>query len=241
MSDKIIIVSGGTGNLGKAVVDRLSAQECKIYLPVRDVAKFRKMYDNSSDESAEYTSRKVYAMECDLKSFEKINKFVDTVATLEQGRIDAVLNIAGGIHPPKAITEIDENFFDEYFKLNFESSMYLSVCALKYMRKNMYGRIVLTGAIAGLEPVKEKFVYSVSKAALINLMESINLEMKDYNIRCNMIVPSVLDTSENRSWATEDEIKNFVSTSEVAEIISDIISDKYNSLNQSILKITGNY
>ena len=71
MSDKIIIVSGGTGNLGKAVVDRLSAQECKIYLPVRDVAKFRKMYDNSSDESAEYTSRKVYAMECDLKSFEK--------------------------------------------------------------------------------------------------------------------------------------------------------------------------
>ncbi len=241
MSEKIIIVSGGTGNLGKAVVEKLSSENNKIYLPVRSLDKFRKMYDSSSDESAEYIPRKIYALECDLSKYDEIKNFVDSVAGMENGRIDALVNLAGGIHPPVELSGIDEKFFDEYFKLNFESSLFLSTSVLKYMKENQCGSIIFTGALAGLKMMKGRYVYSAGKAALINLMESIALEMKQYNIRCNMVMPSVLDTKENREWASEEEAKKFVSTSEVADAISGLLSDKYKSLNQTILKLTGNY
>ncbi len=241
MSEKIIIVSGGTGNLGKAVVEKLSSENYKIYLPVRSLDKFRKMYDNSTDENAEYAPRKIYALECDLSKYAEIKNFVDSVAGMENGRIDALVNLAGGIHPPVELSGIDEKFFDEYFKLNFESSLFLSTCVLKYMKENQNGSIIFTGALAGLKMMKGRYVYSAGKAALINLMESIALEMKQYNIRCNMVMPSVLDTKENREWASEEEASKFVSTSEVAEAIYGLLSEKNKSLNQTILKLTGNY
>lgn len=242
MSDKIIIVSGGTGNLGKAVVDVLSEQPgYKIYLPVRNLEKFNKMYDNSSEENAQWRLRKIYGFQCDLNNNDEIKNFVESVAKLENNKIDILINLAGGIHPPKDISEIDEKFFMDNFKLNFLSAFNLSEYSIKYMKENSFGRIVFIGALAGLNMMPGRFVYSMSKASLISLMNSISLEMKEYNIKCNLILPSMLDTKENRLWGGEDEAKNWVTPEEVAGIIADIISDKYKSLNKSIIKVLGNY
>jgi NAD(P)-dependent dehydrogenase (short-subunit alcohol dehydrogenase family) len=72
-------------------------------------------------------------------------------------------------------------------------------------------------------------------------MNTISSEFKDKNIRCNTIIPGTIDTPANREWGSEEDIKNWVKPEDIADIIFDLISDKYKSVRESLIKIYGSY
>ncbi len=61
------------------------------------------------------------------------------------------------------------------------------------------------------------------------------------NIRCNTIIPSIIDTPANREWGTPDEIEKWVKTEDVAKIIYDFVSDEYSGVRNSNIKVYGSY
>ena len=76
---KTAIVTGGTGALGKYVVEKFCAEGYKVYIPVTSLKKFMQIFDSSLDENSEFTLRKIYAFECDALDEESVNEFVEKV------------------------------------------------------------------------------------------------------------------------------------------------------------------
>ncbi len=242
VSERTAIVTGGTGALGRKVALKLADEGITVYVPSRSLEEFNKVFDSSQDEKSEYFKlRKIFCFVCDAGDENSVKDFVNTVASQENGKIDYLINTVGGISPNANVIDLTADTLNKMIVLNFMSAFYFTKEVLKFMKVKSYGRIISIGAIAALETTPGRFAYSFSKAGVINLMDTISEEMKDFNIRCNTIIPSILDTPANREWGSADEIKKWVKPEDVARIIYDFISDEFSPVRNSNIKVYGNY
>jgi len=242
MKEKSAIVTGGTGVLGRVIVNMLVEQGMKVYIPVVSIEDFNNVYDKSSEaDEKEFKLKKIFGIVCDAFDEKSVKDFVEDVEGYEKGSIDYLINTVGGIHPNMSIGDMDTQTFDKMFNLNFKSTFYFTRECINVMKKNNFGRIVSIGAIAGTETTPQKFAYAYAKAGVISLMDTVAEEYKEQNIRANVVIPSIIDTPANREWGSEEDIKKWVKPEEVAEAILFLISDKGNSIRNSHIKVFGNY
>ncbi|MBN1634448.1 MAG: SDR family oxidoreductase [Ignavibacteria bacterium] len=238
---KSVIVTGGTGGLGRRVVEKLTKEGLKVYIPSRSIDEFNGIFDSSKNPDSEFSLRKIYSFECDAENENEVNEFIDKVLLSEKGEISGLVNLVGGINEPSKIENLNTSDLMKMFSLNFLTCFYFTKGVMKIMKKNNFGRIISIGAIAALEPTPERLAYSISKNSVINLMNTVSLEMKGYNIKCNTIIPSIIDTPANREWGSEDEIKKWVKPEEISDVIYGLISGKLLSVRESVIKIYGEY
>lgn len=242
MNERVAVITGGTGALGRKIAGKFSENGIKVYIPSESIENFNKVFDKSAGgELSDIKIRKIFSFECDATDENSVNEFIENVSKLENGKIDYLINTVGGINPSANVSELKTDDLDKMINLNFKSVFYFSRGILKLMSKNKSGRIISIGAIAGLNPTPGRFAYSFSKAGVINLMETISEEMKDFNIRCNTVIPSVIDTPANREWGSEEDIKRWVTPEEISEIIFALISEKFSGVRSSIIKVYGSY
>lgn len=240
MKNKIAIVTGGTGALGRQVANKLADEGIRVYVPAHNMDEFNSVFDNSqSVETSEFRLRKIYAFECDALDENSVREFVRSVSVQEKGGIDFLINTVGGINPVCDVADTLTSDFDSMFNLNFRSAFFFSREVLKIMRPRKYGRIISISAMAGLEAAPGRFSYSFSKAGVVSLMNTISEEMKGYNIRCSTIVPSVIDTPANREWGSPEDINKWVKPAQIANIIYGLLTDEFSPVRSSIIKVYG--
>lgn len=223
MEEKVIIVTGGTGALGRFIVEKYAAEGWKVYIPVVSMKKFISIFDNSQNKDSEFTLRKIYAFECDALDESAIKEFVLKVSALEKGKINLLVNTVGGFHEEINVSEFMTESFDNWFNLNFKTAFLFSREFLNVVKNNYHASIVSISSIAAVNPMPGRLAYNVSKTALITLMETISKE--NNNVNCHAIVTSVIDTPANREWGSEEDIKKWVKPEEIA--------DKIYNLNES--------
>ena len=242
LENKIAIVTGGTGALGRHIVNKFVDEGAKVYVPSTSLESFNDVFDNSQNyDGGEFKVKKIFSFVCDATNENSVKDFVESVSVQEQDRIDFLINTVGGIHGNITIDSLSTDDFNKFMSLNFFSTFFFSREVLKIMQKNNYGRIVSIGAIAALQTTVGKFAYSVSKQAVINLMNTISSENKDLNIRANTIVPGIIDTPANRQWGSEDEVKKWVKPTDIANIIVDFLKPDHDSVRESIIKVYGSF
>ncbi|HRI86108.1 MAG TPA: SDR family oxidoreductase [Ignavibacteria bacterium] len=238
MNHKVAIVTGGTGAIGRAISFKLSDEGIKIYVPTRDLAKFNEVFDRSQNaDTNEFNLNKIFSFNCDITDENSVIEFVNNICAIENGRIDYLINTAGGIDNPVKTAELKTKSLLNMLDLNFMSAFYFSREVLKYMLKNNFGRIISFGSKSSTEITADRFAYSFSKRGVIDLMNILSEENKDFNIRCNTIIPGIVDTPSNREWGDEDDFKKWTNTNDIAEIVSDLLKDKFKSLRSSELKL----
>lgn len=238
--NKVIIVTGGTGNLGRVIVDYLSETGNKIYVPAQNIDKFRNIFDKSQKDN-NYRLNKVFGFECDASKSDSVKEFINSVSKLENGKIDCLINTIGGIHKSVNIVDSDENVLDTMIDLNFRSTYYFSKETAKVMKANKYGRIISISSLASLKIPKGLYYYGFTKTAVNQLMDTISEELKQFNVRCNTIIPGTIDTPSNREWGSEEDIKKWISPIQIAKVIHHLISEDFDSIHSSDIKILGNY
>lgn len=241
MSERVAIVTGGTGALGRHIVTRLESEGYKIYIPTLTMDEFNEVFDRSSDDTEDIKIRKIFAFDCDATSYESVTEFLNKVVSQERGNVGYLVNTVGGIDTPSTVGELSNERIEKMLSLNFYTAFNFTSGILSTMSGNKFGRIVSVGALAGLQTSPGRFAYSMSKQALINLMETVSEEYKDSNISCSTIVPGIIDTPGNREWGTEDDVKRWVKPSQLAGIISSIFSDDWSISRGSIIKALGDY
>jgi NAD(P)-dependent dehydrogenase (short-subunit alcohol dehydrogenase family) len=236
--NKIAIVTGGTGALGRIIVNLFAGKGMKVYVPVRSIEEFRKVFDNSisPDENDSFKLRKIYALECDASVESDVKAFIDDVAKRE-GTIDYLVNTVGGYHPKKMIKDMEYGFVENMINLNFKSTFCFCQCALEYMTKNNYGRIIAIGAMPAIITSPGKFAYSVSKSAVVNLIQAISEEYKDKNITANVVIPSTIDTEANRRSMPDADYSQWVKPESIAETILFSLSESAKSFRGNIIKM----
>jgi NAD(P)-dependent dehydrogenase (short-subunit alcohol dehydrogenase family) len=237
--NKIAIVTGGTGALGRVIVSLFADKGMRVYVPVRKVEDFRNMFDTSkSEEAAAFKLRKIYGLQCDAMKEDDVIRFIGDVLKQEK-HIDYLINTVGGYHTKKNIVEMDTELVDKMMNLNFKSSFYFCKNVLKSMIENGFGRIVAIGAMPALEITPGKFAYSVSKSNVVNLIQTIAEECKDNDITANVIVPSIIDTPANRASMPNADFSRWVKPEDIAETVLFLLSDTAGSLRGNVVKMYG--
>ncbi len=180
LDDKVIVISGGTKGVGCAIAEEFAHEGARVVIGGRDEAAalriIRTMQTYGSDGIFVHT---------ELENVEDCKKLFDE-AVNAYGKIDGFFNYAG-VTPISALDTCDVETFDRVMNINFRACFFCCQQAIKYMRQNGGGSIILTGSAHAWGGQKDRAAYACSKGVLLTLMEHIAHNYASEQIRCNYL------------------------------------------------------
>lgn len=223
---KQIIVSGATGNLGKVVVGKLTGLGYDLHINVRNSAK-----------AGDFDPAFVSAYEADLTNTDQAEKFVSN-AISKAGRIHAGVFLAGGF-APGILEETSVQDIEKMISMNFFTAFNLIKPLKAHFELNGGGQIILVGARPALVPTQGavSFAYTISKSLLFQMADMINAEGKKTDVSASVVVPSIIDTPDNREAMPEADFNTWISPEDMAEGIAFILSETGSKMRETVLKL----
>jgi NAD(P)-dependent dehydrogenase (short-subunit alcohol dehydrogenase family) len=233
LQDHIVIVTGGTGELGQHVTRRFQNLGARVIVPFVSEQELQAFHTRHPD-----VAKNVRFIRLDVRESDKVRKFIQSVAENE-GAPDAVVNLVGGyaFGPPVAEAEWFE--FQNMIELNLVPTFNLCQAVLPHMLQKGRGKIVNVGARAGLEGSANHAAYSIAKAAVIRFTEALAAEVKHRNINVNCVLPSVIDTAFNRRDMPDADFSHWVAPADLAEVIVFLASDAARAVHGAAIPVYG--
>ncbi|MBP8072362.1 MAG: SDR family NAD(P)-dependent oxidoreductase [Brevundimonas sp.] len=223
MSERVIAITGGHGVLGRAVVEAALADGLKVAV-----------IDHASGQSAPAGVLELGGV--DLTDPDSATKAIDAVAS-HFGRLDALLNIAGGF--VWQTTDDADPAWAKMFALNLTTALNASRAALPHLQASPEGRIVNVGANAALKSAAGMGAYAASKAGVHRLTESLAEEVKETSVTVNAVLPSILDTAQNRKDMPDADPAKWVAPSDLARVMLFLASPDSRAITGALVPVTG--
>jgi NAD(P)-dependent dehydrogenase (short-subunit alcohol dehydrogenase family) len=211
MSERVAIVVGAGGELGRATAEKLAAAGFTVVGVDRSEEGLKELPDGIRYEAGDATDPAV------------ARSLVDQIA-VEVGSPEVLVNTIGTYHLGEALAATPEDL-RLMIDVNAGTALWLTQAVAPYMRERGSGAIVHVAARPGLEPTAGMATYSVSKAALVHLTRVLDLELRPLGIRVNAVAPQLLDTAKTRPYLPPDLLAHAVSPQAVADIIAYLVSD----------------
>lgn len=205
IKDQVVVITGGTGVLGRAIGSHLAREGAKVVLLGR-----RKDVGEELAEDIRKQGGHATFMVCDVTDIEAVNQVRDEVVRL-YGRIDALLNAAGGnmpgatIPPGKTLFDVQVEEFQRVLNVNLTGTLIPTQAFLKPMTEAGHGSIVNFSSMAAFRPLSRVMGYAAAKAGISNLTAFLANEVASKFspcIRVNAIAPGFFLTDQNRSLLT---------------------------------------
>ncbi|WNH12451.1 SDR family NAD(P)-dependent oxidoreductase [Thalassobellus suaedae] len=193
LKNKVAIITGGAGGIGKATAKLFLSEGAKVMLVGRTEQTLKKVIDEFDSPNIAYCVGDVSKSE-DTKNYvnETVSKF---------GEIDIFFNNAGIEGTSKSIVEYPENTFDQVIAVNLKG-VWLG-CQYVIPKMSDGGSVIITSSVAGIKGFKGMGAYVASKHAVVGIMRTAALENADRNIRVNTIHPGPVDTRMMREIERE--------------------------------------
>ena len=186
LSDKVALITGGTGGIGKSIAKKFSEEGAEIIVAGRSSKKI----DSTIKELGSG-----FPIVFDIQNEQEIKDGINEIIQ-KFGRIDILVNNAG-IHPkPKPIHEIEESEWNKIIDVNLSGQFRVTKHVIPNMLKNGNGSIINISSDAGLRAFEnyQADAYSASKAALVLLTKTWAIEYAKNKIRVNCVCPGTIDT-----------------------------------------------
>lgn len=234
LTDQVVIVTGATGNLGGATVRALYQAGARLALVDRTIdARFGRLFPELAGMPERYLPLKA-----DLTDEAEVEAMVErTVAHF--GAIDGLINIAGGYRAGTPVHETDLATLQFLFDLNVRTMFLASRAVLPHMITRRKGRIVSMSARAALQGSRNMAAYSLAKAAVIRLTESMAAEVRQYGINVNTILPGTIDTPQNRADMPQADFSRWVAPEALADVILFLLSEAARAIHGAAIPVYG--
>jgi len=154
------------------------------------------------------------------------------------GRIDALFNIAGGFRWIK-IEDSHSADLDFLFRINVQTAANAVRAALPALKASPAGRIVNVGALAAEKATAGMGPYAASKASVLRLTESLAEELKDAGVTVNAVLPSIIDTMQNRADMPKADFSRWVAPADLAEVMLFLASEKARAVTGALIAVRG--
>src|SRR5215470_8867359 len=228
LRSKIVVVTGGFGQLGMAVAR--AALDAGAQLAALDRA------PPPADTTAH--SGVLALGDLDLAETDAAVRALDQVAG-RFGGLDAVVNVAGTFRW-EALEHGSVDTWDLLYRINLRSAVSVSRAALPHLIKRGGGRIVNIGAGAAAARAGAGMgAYTASKAGVAKLTESLADELKDRGITVNAVLPSIIDTPANRADMPKADFSRWVAPSAIADVIVFLLSDQARAVTGALIPVSG--
>jgi NAD(P)-dependent dehydrogenase (short-subunit alcohol dehydrogenase family) len=227
---KCAVITGGTGELGTAVVRRFLEEGMKVAISYRnpgDLGRF-----------SESVRAHILAVQTDVTIESQVIQLFETTLK-SMGPIDIVVNTVGGFVPSKLITDVTVDEWDRMMNMNLKTTFLCTREALRRMKGRTYGRIINISAMSGLRPSVGRSAYAVSKSAVSLFTEIAGMEQKGSGITVNAIAPSIIDTEANRKSMPGEDYSRWVKPENIADIICYLCSDNAGDITGTTIKASG--
>ncbi|MHB1345911.1 MAG: SDR family NAD(P)-dependent oxidoreductase [Candidatus Humimicrobiaceae bacterium] len=181
LKDKVIIITGGTKGLGRALSLKCASLGAKVIVAGRNEKDGNYIINEIKNK---YKIQALF-IKVDLSDVGDCKKLISETVNYF-GRIDGLVNYAG-ILPASSIIDTEENLFDEVFNINVKGSFFCTKFAIISMLKTGGGSIVNIGSLHAYGGDEDRAAYSCSKGALLTLTKYVAKNYAKYNIRANWV------------------------------------------------------
>jgi NAD(P)-dependent dehydrogenase (short-subunit alcohol dehydrogenase family) len=221
---KTCVVTGAHGNMGRAVVEQFLTDGYAVV---------------GVDASVSVVASKHESHAVDLMNEDAANAFVQSVIA-RHSRIDVAVLTVGGF-AMGSIAETKTADIAHQYKLNFETAYNVARPVFLQMMEQGAGRLFLVGARPALSAAGSKgmIAYGLAKSLIFRVAEMMNDEAKGANVSVNVIVPSIIDTPQNRSAMPDADFAKWVRPEQIAEAIAFHASEQASALRESVIKVYG--
>lgn len=241
LKDRVVLITGGTGALGSAVTQTLLQAGARVATTYIIDAEFTRLQESVAADSRGADDAPVgdalTGHKVDLTNEDAVAALIDTIVS-KHGRLDGVVNIAGGfVFAP--LVETTSAQFDLMWNLNFRSLFLTSRAAYPHLKAGGGGTIVSIGARPGLQGSAGLGAYAASKAAVINFTQTLADEGRADGIRAFSILPSIIDTPANRAAMPDADFAAWVTPESLARVIRFVLEDESRDLSGATLPVYG--
>jgi NAD(P)-dependent dehydrogenase (short-subunit alcohol dehydrogenase family) len=224
-----VVITGAAGHLGQAVAATFRQRGARLVLLDRQADALQSAFGGWSD---------ALPLPVDLLQPEQVEASMGQ-AVKHFGRVDALCHIAGGFRMGEAVHETSDATWDFLMDLNARSFVNVARTIVPHLIGQGGGRIVTIGAAAAAKGAAQMGAYCASKSALIRLTEAMSAELKERNVNVNCVLPSIIDTPDNRAAMPDADSSRWVAPEALAEVIAFLTSDSARAIHGASIPVTG--
>ena len=210
--ERSVLVTGGAGGLGGAVLEVLRDQGWRVVAPVRS-------------GSAGRLPEGVVPVEADLNDPGEVAAAVETATADPAAPLRAVVNLAGGYAGGGLVHETPIDDFEAILRANLRPTYLVTAAALPRLVAAGGGSVVCVSSRAAVAPFAGAAGYATAKAAVLAFANAVAVEYKKSGVRCNTVLPSVIDTPGNRAGQPQADFSRWVTPAEIAQVIAFLAGD----------------
>ncbi|MFU8873484.1 SDR family NAD(P)-dependent oxidoreductase [Micromonospora sp. SL4-19] len=249
MAERTVLVTGGTGGLGGAVTAAFLKAGWRVVVPDReggkttpappgpvrvgrqlqlgasDAAPLRRLQLGASD-AAPRPGAVAEAVVADLLEPVGAARAVEAATSEPTAPLRAVVNLVGGYASGGLVHETPVEEFDRMLRINLRPTYLVTQAALPHLVAAGGGAVVCVSARAAVAPFPGSAGYATAKAAVLAFANAVAVEYRQRGVRCNTVLPSVIDTPANRAAQPEADHRRWVPPAEIAAVIRFLASDE---------------
>jgi len=226
MQGKAVIVTGAFGALGKVVAKAFGDRGAKVALVDKAPA----------PASLDLPGETLVLGGVDLTKADEARGVVEQVLA-RFGSLDVLVNVAGGFRW-ETVAEGDPATWDLLYHLNVVTAANMSRAAIRALSASGAGRIVNVGAGGAVKAAAGMGAYAASKAGVHRLTEALAEELKG-RVNVNAVLPSIIDTPQNRADMPKADFGAWVSPQDLAAVILFLASDEARAVTGALVPVNG--
>jgi len=233
LQGKVVLITGAAGVLGRAVVRKMAETGAYLALTARRLEPLQELAAELN-----LAAERSLLHAADLAAPEQAQALVDALAA-RWGGVDILLNLAGGWSGGKRLADVSDQEWQAALDRNLTSALHINRAVLPFMVKRGWGRIVNVGSKAAEQPGARQAAYNVAKAGVVALTQSIAADYRRQGISANVLLPSIIDTPDNRAQMPDSDFGRWVKPEELAAMMLFLCSDEAASINGASIAVYG--
>lgn len=226
---QVIVLTGAAGHLGRAVAHHFAARGATLVLIDVDHDRLLQAYGDVSE--------RLMLTAADLRDAVRTAAVVQAVLH-RFGGIDVLVNVAGGFRMGETVHETSDETWNFLFDLNTRTLLNMCRAVVPTMRARGRGRIVNVGAYGALHGGALMGAYAASKSSVIRLTEAMAAELREHGIGVNCVLPTIIDSPDNRAAMPDADPSRWVSPEALAEVIGFLASDAARAMHGAAVPVT---
>jgi NAD(P)-dependent dehydrogenase (short-subunit alcohol dehydrogenase family) len=231
--NKVIIIAGGVGELGAPVTSGFVERGARVIVPFVSEMKVAAFVSQFPAAATQVKFQRV-----DLTNEKMVERFAGDLQAKE-GRVDVLVNLTGGYEGGTSIAESEPSQFERMLAVNFTAVYLITRRIIPLMETQRPGKIVNVGSRAALRGFAGGAAYSIAKSAVVRFTEALSEEVKHAGVNVNCVLPSTIDTPRNRMDIPEARHEDWVTASDLAEVIFFLASERSRAIHGAAIPVFG--
>jgi NAD(P)-dependent dehydrogenase (short-subunit alcohol dehydrogenase family) len=235
LENRIAIITGGSGALGRAVVDHFLVAGAKVAVPYVVDAEVPLLQKQLGDR---FPASAIFLKKTDVGDEAQTAQFVNDVVS-RWNKVDILVNLVGGFWGGNAIADTTPAQWQAMFDINLKPTFLCCRAVVPIMTRNKWGRVISVSSRSGLQGAGYYAAYAVAKGAIATFTASLAQEVLEEGVMVNAIAPSTIDTEANRTAMPKAKHETWVKPADIAKTIAYLCSDDCSVTSGAVVPVYG--